>query len=149
LQVYFHSRIAEEHPVAPFNIDDVAGAVADKLISRHPHVFADTKVESSAEVLRNWEKIKNEEKGRTTFDAGVPLGQPAMSLTAKLISRAEKNGLSTPDPIEISNEEDLGERLLKLISGAVKADIDPEAALRSATLKYRDEILKKQKNEKR
>lgn len=149
LQVYFHSRIAEEHPVAPFNIDDVAGAVADKLISRHPHVFADTKVESSAEVLRNWEKIKNEEKGRTTFDAGVPLGQPAMSLTSKLISRAEKNGLSTPDPIEISNEEDLGERLLKLISGAVKADIDPEAALRSATLKYRDEILKKQKNEKR
>ena len=149
LQVYFHSRIAEEHPVAPFNIDDVAGSVADKLISRHPHVFADTKVESSAEVLRNWEKIKNEEKGRTTFDAGVPLGQPAMSLTAKLISRAEKNGLSTPDPIEISNEEDLGERLLKLISGAVKADIDPEAALRSATLKYRDEILKKQKNEKR
>ena len=149
LQVYFHSRIAEEHPVAPFNIDDVAGAVADKLISRHPHVFADTKVESSAEVLRNWEKIKNEEKGRTTFDAGVPLGQPAMSLTAKLISRAEKNGLSTPDPIEISNEEDLGERLLKLISGAVKADIDPVAALLSATLKYRDEILKKQKNEKR
>lgn len=149
LQVYFHSRIAEEHPIAPFNIDDVARAVADKLISRHPHVFADTKVESSAEVLRNWEKIKNEEKGRTTFDAGVPLGQPAMSLTAKLISRAEKNGLSTPDPIEISNEEDLGERLLKLISGAVKADIDPESALRSAALKYRDEILKKQKNEKR
>lgn len=149
LQVYFHSRIAEEHPIAPFNIDDVASAVADKLISRHPHVFADTKVESSAEVLRNWEKIKNEEKGRTTFDAGVPLGQPAMSLTAKLISRAEKNGLSTPDPIEISNEEDLGERLLKLISGAVKADIDPESALRSAALKYRDEILKKQKNEKR
>jgi XTP/dITP diphosphohydrolase len=149
LQVYFHSRIAEEHPVAPFNIDDVAGAVADKLISRHPHVFADTKVESSAEVLRNWEKIKNEEKGRTTFDAGVPIGQPAMSLTAKLISRAEKNGLSTPDPIEISNEEELGERLLQLISGAVKADIDPESALRSATLKYRDELLKKQKNEKR
>jgi XTP/dITP diphosphohydrolase len=149
LQVYFHSRIAEEHPVAPFNIDDVAGAVADKLISRHPHVFADSKVESSADVLRNWEKIKNEEKGRTTFDAGVPIGQPAMSLTAKLISRAEKNGLSTPDPIEISNEEELGERLLQLISGAVKADIDPESALRSATLKYRDELLKKQKNEKR
>ncbi|MGA1158350.1 MAG: MazG family protein [Candidatus Nanopelagicaceae bacterium] len=149
LQVYFHSRIAEEHPVAPFNIDDVAGAVADKLISRHPHVFADTKVESSAEVLRNWEKIKNEEKGRTTFDAGVPIGQPAMSLTAKLISRAEKNGLSTPVPIEILNEEELGERLLQLISGAVKADIDPESALRSATLKYRDELLKKQKNEKR
>lgn len=149
LQVYFHSRIAEEHPVAPFNIDDVAGAVADKLISRHPHVFADTKVESSAEVLRNWEKIKNEEKGRTTFDAGVPIGQPAMSLTSKLISRAEKNGLSTPDPIEISNEEELGERLLQLISGAVKADIDPESALRRATLKYRDELLKKQKNEKR
>lgn len=149
LQVYFHSRIAEEHPKSSFNIDDVAAAVADKLISRHPHVFADTKVESSAEVLRNWEKIKNEEKGRTTFDAGVPLGQPAISLTTKLISRAEKNGLTTPEPTEVLNEESLGERLLQLISGAVKADIDPEAALRSAALKYRDEILKKQKSEKR
>jgi XTP/dITP diphosphohydrolase len=149
LQVYFHSRIAEEHIDAPFNIDDVAAAVADKLISRHPHVFADTKVESSAEVLRNWEKIKNEEKGRTTFDAGVPLGQPALSLTTKLISRAEKNGLSIPDPIEVSDETTLGEQLLQLISGAVKADIDPESALRSAALKYRDAVIEEQKNDTR
>jgi len=149
LQVYFHSRIAEEHADRPFNIDDVAAAVADKLMSRHPHVFAPTKTESSAEVLRNWEKIKNEEKGRTTFDAGVPLGQPAISLSAKLISRAEKNGLTTPEPLEVLNEDVLGERLLHLISGAVKADIFPESALRRAALRYRDGILKELKNEKR
>ena len=50
LQVYFHSRIAEEHKEKPFNIDDVAKAIIEKLISRHPHVFSDAKVDSRAEV---------------------------------------------------------------------------------------------------
>ncbi|MFM7542635.1 MAG: MazG family protein [Actinomycetales bacterium] len=147
LQVYFHARIAQEREDSPFNIDDVAGAVADKLVSRHPHVFSDTKVDSSAEVLRNWEKIKNEEKGRTTFDEGVPIGQPALSLAAKLIMRAEKNGLLTPPATQIEDETALGEALLHLISGAVRAGIDPEAALRKASLRYRDELLSPQKKQ--
>ena len=145
LQVYFHSRIAQEDSNEPFNIDDVAKGVADKLISRHPHVFGDTKVSSSQEVHANWERIKNEEKGRTEFDEGVPLNQPALSLAAKLILRAEKNGLKSPEPIaptEISLEDEssLGDALLALISWAVKADLDPEAALRKAALRYRDSI---------
>lgn len=150
LQVYFHSRIAQEHPEKPFNLDDVARSVADKLISRHPHVFGDTKVNSSDEVLANWEKIKNAEKGRTEFDEGVPVGQPALSLAAKLILRAMKNDLPLPDqsaPIfsrtensHGNKESELGDALLSLISWAVSKDIDPEVALRKAALKYRDSI---------
>ncbi|MEY3378530.1 MAG: hypothetical protein RLZZ125_107 [Actinomycetota bacterium] len=150
LQVYFHARIAQEHPEKPFNLDDIASSVADKLISRHPHVFGDTKVSSSDEVLANWEKIKNLEKGRTEFDEGVPLGQPALSLAAKLILRATKNDLPLPDKSALifsktenshaDKESALGDALLSIISWAVSEDIDPEAALRKAALKYRDSI---------
>ena len=143
LQVYFHARIAQEHGQDPFDVDDVASGVADKLISRHPHVFGDTQVNSSDEVLRNWEKIKSVEKGRTSFADGVATGQPALSLAAKLINRAEKNDLPTPEQRAPSGGEsatDLGEALLELISWAVAKKIDPEQALRTAALGYRDEI---------
>ncbi|MEY4163818.1 MAG: hypothetical protein RLZZ79_770 [Actinomycetota bacterium] len=143
LQVYFHARIAQEHGQDPFDVDDVASGVADKLISRHPHVFGDTQVNSSDEVLRNWEKIKSVEKGRTSFADGVATGQPALSLAAKLINRAEKNDLPTPEQRAPSGGEsatDLGNALLELISWAVAKKIDPEQALRTAALGYRDEI---------
>ncbi len=143
LQVYFHARIAQEHGQDPFDVDDVASGVADKLISRHPHVFGDTQVNSSDEVLRNWEKIKSVEKGRTSFADGVATGQPALSLAAKLINRAEKNDLPTPEQRAPSGGEsatDLGNSLLELISWAVAKKIDPEQALRTAALGYRDEI---------
>lgn len=143
LQVYFHARIAQEHGQDPFDVDDVASGVADKLISRHPHVFGDTQVNSSDEVLRNWEKIKSVEKGRTSFADGVATGQPALSLAAKLINRAEKNDLPTPEQRAPSSGEsatDLGNALLELISWAVAKKIDPEQALRTAALGYRDEI---------
>lgn len=143
LQVYFHAQIAQEDKTEPFNIDDVAAGVADKLIARHPHVFADVKVNSSADVKRNWEQIKNEEKGRTEFDEGVPTGQPALPLAAKLILRAEKNGLKIPvanRPKSGGDENALGDEFLSLISWAVESDIDPEAALRKAALRYRDSL---------
>jgi XTP/dITP diphosphohydrolase len=145
LQIYFHSRIAQEHPEDPFNIDDVAKGVADKLISRHPHVFGEVKVNSSKEVHANWERIKNEEKGRTQFDEGVPLSQPALALAAKLILRAEKNGLKKPEATAptssaLDKEVALGEALLALISWAIEAELDPESALRKAALRYRDSI---------
>ena len=143
LQVYFHAEIADEDEKEPFNIDDVAAGVADKLIARHPHVFGDVKVNSSADVKRNWEEIKNEEKGRTQFDEGVPIGQPALPLAAKLILRAEKNGLNLPpttQPASGVDENSLGDAFLSLISWAVERDIDPEAALRKAALRYRDSL---------
>lgn len=147
LQVYFHSRIAQEHESEPFNVDDVAKAVADKLISRHPHVFSDVKVDSSSDVLENWERIKREEKGRTSAHDGVPIGQPALSLATKLVYRAQKNKLSTPKHPnrEIApDEEALGRELLSLISWAVENQLDPEVALRKAALEFRDDITREE-----
>ena len=93
LQVFFHARMAEEHPTDPFSVEDVAKTVAEKLVRRHPHVFLDTKVSGSAEVLENWEAQKAAEKGRTSATEGVPLGQPALALATKLIYRAQKYGM--------------------------------------------------------
>ncbi len=95
LQVYFHSRMAEDDASAPFDIEDVARGVADKLIHRHPHVFTDSDV-TYDDVLENWEAQKAIEKGRTSATDGVPLGQPAMMLANKMIYRAEKSRYSLP-----------------------------------------------------
>ena len=62
LQVAFQSRVGEEHPVDPFDIDDVAAGIVEKLVRRHPHVFADADATTAEEVERNWEVIKAEER---------------------------------------------------------------------------------------
>ncbi len=141
LQVYFHARMAEDDSVEPFSIEDVARGVADKLIRRHPHVFGDTKVNSSAEVLENWEAIKAEEKGRTSATEGIPLGQPSITLASKMLYRAEKFGLTIPieHPVEISKkttQEELGALLLGIIDQAQSQGLDADSALRAATKQY-------------
>ena len=140
LQVYFHSRMAEEDGVDPFNIEDVAKIVADKLERRHPHVFGDVKVSGTDEVLANWEVQKAEEKGRTSAIDGVPLAQPALPLANKLIYRADKFKYDLPvdHPVEvdIKDEADLGNILLGIIDQAAAKGLDPEAALRAATKEY-------------
>ena len=138
LQVYFHSRMAEEDATQPFNIEDVAKSVADKLIRRHPHVFAGALVDSSEDVLENWEKQKAAEKGRTSAIDGVPLAQPALPLATKVIYRLNKLNYDLPisKPISLPseiNQDQFGQILLGLISQAVEKGLDPEAALRSAT----------------
>ena len=137
LQVYFHSRMAEEDIDSPFDIEDVAKGVADKLIRRHPHVFGETKVGSSEEVLENWESQKAAEKGRTSLIDGVPLAQPALSLATKIIYRINKLDAQLPISKSVSispeiTEDQFGELLLGLIAQAVEKGVDPEAALRSA-----------------
>jgi XTP/dITP diphosphohydrolase len=138
LQVYFHSRMAEEDATQPFNIEDVAKSVADKLIRRHPHVFAGALVDSSEDVLENWEKQKAAEKGRTSAIDGVPLAQPALPLATKIIYRLNKLNYDLPisKPISLPseiNQDQFGQILLGLISQAVEKGLDPEAALRGAT----------------
>ena len=138
LQVFFHSRMAEEDADNPFNVEDVAKTVTDKLIRRHPHVFGGTKVESSSEVLENWEAQKAAEKGRTSIIDGVPLAQPALPLAAKVLYRMNKLNfeLEVDRPTKISeqlNQDQFGDLLLGLIAQAVDLGIDPEAALRTAT----------------
>jgi XTP/dITP diphosphohydrolase len=138
LQVYFHSRMAEEDAKQPFDIEDVAKSVADKLIRRHPHVFAGEVVDSSADVLENWEKQKAAEKGRTSAIDGVPLAQPALPLATKVLYRLKKLNydLSVAEPIKLKDDVDqdqFGQILLGLITQAVDKGLDPEAALRQAT----------------
>ena len=138
LQVYFHSRMAEEDAKQPFNIEDVAKSVADKLIRRHSHVFAGEVVDSSADVLENWEKQKAAEKGRTSAIDGVPLAQPALPLATKVLYRLKKLNydLSVSEPIKLNDDVDqdqFGQILLGLITQAVDKGLDPEAALRGAT----------------
>ena len=146
LQVYFHARIAEERSDKPFSVDDVARVVAEKLIYRHPHVFGDTQVQTSEEVKQNWETIKNAEKSRTSVIDGVPLGQPALPLAAKLIHRAAKNGVELPHFDLPENYEGtiteklVGEALMNIVALAEKNNIDPESALRGAALAYAEKL---------
>jgi len=134
LQVYFHSRIAQDHPTDPFSIEDVARAIADKLIRRHPHVFEGLEVSGTEEIIDNWEEIKAKEKGRTSALDGVALAQPALPLVEKLLYRAEKYkvpvALKKYESEQQATNESVGEALASIIAWARDNEIDPENALR-------------------
>lgn len=85
-QVYFHSRLAAEE--GWFTLADVARGVHDKLVSRHPHVFADVVVRDASTVTTNWEEIKKAEKGRESVTEGIPSALPALALASKLQRKA-------------------------------------------------------------
>jgi len=145
LQVYFHSRIAQEHPTDPFSIEEVAEGIADKLIRRHPHVFGNESVESSADVLANWEKLKAAEKNRNSATDGVALSQPALPLITKLIYRAEKNGIDLDLPTTDMNNDvpadiAIGDALVAAVVAAIKHGIEPEDLLRSRAREISAEI---------
>ena len=94
LQVVFHARVAAERPAPEgWDIDDVAAGLVDKLVRRHPHVFAEVEVSGAAEVETNWAAIKKAEKARQSVVEGIPLSQPALTLAAKLQRRAESAGV--------------------------------------------------------
>ncbi|CAN2232191.1 MazG family protein [Candidatus Planktophila dulcis] len=134
LQVYFHSRIAQDHPSDPFSIEDVAGAIADKLISRHPHVFENLEVSGTDEIIENWEAIKAREKGRTSAIDGIAMAQPALPLVAKILYRAEKYNVDLhldEYSSEKATEKSVGEALASVIAWAHENGIDPENALRA------------------
>jgi XTP/dITP diphosphohydrolase len=137
LQVAFHSRLAEERPSPQhFSVDDVAADLVAKLVRRHPHVFAGREIAGAADLAANWEAIKAAEKRRESVTDGVPLGQPALALAAKLQRRAQKAGL---EAIPAAGDG-LGARLFALVGEAVAAGEDPEAALRATARAYRDAI---------
>ncbi|MBU3734084.1 MAG: MazG family protein [Candidatus Planktophila sp.] len=145
LQVYFHARMAQEHPTDPFSIEDVAQGIADKLIRRHPHVFEGVEVRDSQEVLENWEEIKKKEKGRTSPLDGVAMSQPALPLVEKLLYRAEKYNVDVkvPDSVSIdgaADESAVGQALLAVIAWAHANAIDAEAALRKEAMRITEEI---------
>jgi XTP/dITP diphosphohydrolase len=137
LQVLFHARIATEAS-APFDIDDVATELVTKLVGRHPHVFAGTEEVRTAERQEHrWEELKRTEKRRESSVDGVPLGQPAVALAAKLTSRTARAGLP---PALLPDGTDVGEQLFALAARAKLAGIDPEAQLRSAALRFAEDV---------
>jgi MazG family protein len=158
-QVVFHARIAEE--AGAFAFEDVAGAICDKMLRRHPHVFGDQKVAGSAEQTKRWEEIKREERGAADASAGVlddvPVGLPALSRAVKLGKRAGTVGFDWPDVagVRAKVNEELGELDAAAASGdadAVAAEmgdllfsvanwcrhlqLDPETCLRSANERF-------------
>ncbi|WP_317621059.1 MazG family protein [Streptomyces sp. CBMA123] len=146
LQVFFHARIAEEHPTGPFTVDDVAGDIVEKLVYRHPHVFGDVEADGAAEVEANWEQLKAAEKAdRESVLDGVPAGLPALAYAAKLVSRVRRAGFTeVPDePYRLPEEltaESAGRLLLAVAQRAHDAGVDVDAALRSAARGYRDAV---------
>lgn len=124
LQVLFHTRITLELPAAErFGIDEVAGDLVSKLVRRHPHVFADAAAGAAGQLdvvqlNEAWERQKAAEKARTSVTDGVPIAQPALALSAKLITRARRAGLDLPAP----PAGDIGDRLFAVVEDAVTAE---------------------------
>lgn len=159
LQVVFHSRMAEEQ--GAFAFDDVAAAVGDKMLRRHPHVFGDHAYASAAEQTADWERIKAAErtakgKDRSLLD-DVPTGLPALTRAVKLTARAARVGFDWPDVgfvfdklreevAEIEAEvgeadparlrDELGDVLFVVANLARKLGVEPEDALRGANAKF-------------
>jgi len=130
LQVAFHARLAEESEPA-WSVDDVAADLVDKLVRRHPHVFADG---SADDLETTWDALKAAEKGRTSVTEGVPLGQPALSLALKLQRRATRLGAPVP------SYQGLGGELWDLVRRCREQGLDPEVELRAVARRYRDAL---------
>jgi XTP/dITP diphosphohydrolase len=139
LQVAFHARLAEELPEEDrWSIDDVAAGLVDKLVRRHPHVFADAAVSGAEEVSTNWDAIKAAEKSRSSVTDGVPLALPALTLAGTLLRRATRLGV--PAELLVAAGDDLGARLLALVADAAGSGADPEVELRAVARGLRDRL---------
>jgi XTP/dITP diphosphohydrolase len=121
-----------------FDIDDVAGDLVAKLVGRHPHVFAGSeRIDTAERQEHRWEELKRAEKQRDSSVDGVPLGQPAVALAAKLVSRTARAGL----PADLlPRGAGPGEQLFAVAAEAKLAGGDPEAALRTAARRFADDV---------
>ncbi len=159
LQVVFHARIAEEQ--GDFNFEDVARAICDKMIRRHPHVFAEARFSGVEQQGQAWEAIKAEERKAKRPTAGilgdVPAGLPGMLRAVKLTKRAARVGFDWPDAASVIEKlhEELGELQAEIAAGdqakvreelgdllfvcanlARKLGVDPEDAVRATNAKF-------------
>lgn len=128
LQVVFHAQMAEE--AGRFNIADVVQSINDKMVRRHPHVFADVEVSGSGEVLRNWAKIKSEErqgKEDNSVVSGVPRALPALLRAHRLGEKAAHVGFDWTKAADVLNkvDEELAE-LKEAVDRGVRGEIEAE-----------------------
>jgi tetrapyrrole methylase family protein/MazG family protein/ATP diphosphatase len=161
LQVVFHARMAEEQ--GAFGFADVAEAINDKMVRRHPHVFGEARHRSAGEQTEAWEAIKAEERASKAGAAtpslldDVPVGLPALTRAVKLSRRAARVGFVWPSAAEVlaklreevaeleaevaagdvaKAQDELGDVLFVCANLARHLDFDPEAALRGANAKF-------------
>lgn len=155
LQVVFQAELARN--AGWFGPNDVVDAICEKLIRRHPHVFGDVTVEGSADVVKNWEQIKREEKGDRGALAGVPRSLPALLRAVRVAEKASAVGYDWPtadgprskvdeelqefdeacnadDAVRM--EQELGDLLFSVANLARKRSLDPEAALRGTLRRF-------------
>ncbi|MBK1791981.1 nucleoside triphosphate pyrophosphohydrolase [Persicirhabdus sediminis] len=165
LQVVFHAEIAEQD--GRYNLDDIARGISDKLIRRHPHVYATSQADDPDAVLKQWDEIKRQEKGLTTqqgFLHETGKGLPAMLRAAKLQKKAGKVGFDWPDDAGVVDkireelaeteevlaeggerlEEELGDLLFSVVNLARKRKLNPEILLEAANQKFEDRFTKMQ-----
>ncbi len=154
LQVVFHAEMATR--AASFDIDDVARAITDKLVRRHPHVFAGAPALDSAAVGRSWEALKAEEKPERTGPLdGVVVAQPALQYVEQLQSRAARTGFDWSEDREAAERvrleldeflaaetgdertHEVGDLLMSVVGLARRHRVDPELALRAAAERFR------------
>ena len=160
LQVLLHSQIANDNGC--FNIDDVAKELNEKLIHRHPHVFGNQKVNSTEEILNNWDLLKKEEKkDRKSAMDGICKGQSALISAQKISKRAVKTGFEWPDEKSLINciksefkefqdakpnqdnmEDEMGDILFAVVNLARWNKIDAEQALLRANRKFEKRFRK-------
>lgn len=156
LHILFYAKIGEEKD--QFDIADVADALNDKLIFRHPHVFGDTRVNGTDEVLQNWEQIKLKEKGgNKTVLAGVPASLPTIIKADRIQEKAANVGFDWESPHQVwdkvreemaeveaemksgdkdSLEEEFGDLLFSVINAARLYKINPDNALEKTNRKF-------------
>lgn len=135
LQVLFHARVAAEREEDGFDVDDVAATLVEKLVRRHPHVFADGAASNPEEVEAEWARIKAAEKPERDANdplAGIPAGLPPLERAVKVVGRLTKAGQA--ERVEaLAAEDSIGAALLDLVVQARGLGADPSVAL-SATL---------------
>jgi XTP/dITP diphosphohydrolase len=154
-QVLFHAEIASEDPADPFDIDDVAAALAEKMRRRHPHVFGDAVAATPDEVLVHWNAAKAAEKSeRTSVLDGVSERMPALALAQKMLGKAERVPGPTPPAVAPaavsppSTEAELGDALLALVGRARAEGWDADRALRGALRRLGEEIRSAERAER-
>jgi tetrapyrrole methylase family protein/MazG family protein len=129
-QVVFHATLAAEE--GHFTLADVARGIHDKLVHRHPHVFAGVQADTPDQVISNWEQIKRAEKGRTSLMDGIGDGLPSLLYAHKVQRKAASVGLGVT-----VDETGPGAELFALVDRCRQAQVDPEAALRATAARFR------------
>jgi XTP/dITP diphosphohydrolase/tetrapyrrole methylase family protein/MazG family protein len=153
IQVVFHAQLAEE--VGHFNLEDVAREVNEKLIRRHPHVFGEGKLDTSDQVLTQWEKIKAQEKvsaGKPVQDKvfkELPPRLPSTMFAEAIWKQIEKKKLPVDGAADKTaihalgnelTEAELGRRMFELVAAARVKGLDPEGALRLHATQLMNEV---------